>query len=349
MKVSLKNFQVEQLDAFDDHQLIYYVNNSQANLTGYVVLHRMYPGKVSFGGTRLVEYKSEIDALLDALKLSKQMTEKLAATGSGYGGAKAVFLSNNITPENRQRWLDAYADYLNLINGSFLTGIDAGLTNEDVLYMSKKTKSLVGLRYDLAAITALGILQGIKVCLQHVFGDDALAKRTIAIKGIGKVGNSVLNLVYDQMESIYVADINPKVIENVQRLYPKVKVVDHEEIHLQAVDVFSPCALGESINKKVVNHLACKIIAGSANNQLSDAELAKTLFKKSILYAPDYILNSGGLISVIDEHENRDADEARLMLKVDKIAEKLEQVFALSEQEKIDTLTAAKKILQTKV
>ncbi|KKQ56373.1 MAG: leucine dehydrogenase [Candidatus Woesebacteria bacterium GW2011_GWB1_38_5] len=300
---------------FDDHKVINYFQDEKSGLRGFITVHRGNCKFPAFGATRYWSYQDEKSALIDSLRLSKLMSHKAALAGIPCGGGKAVIIKDaNI--RNKKDLLRIYADRVNLLGGHFITGADVGISREDVITMRRRSPYFVGVMVDPVRFTGLGLLLGIKACLSEVFHSDSLANRSFAIQGVGKIGNELIKLIYPFAQKIYVADIDPKAVKTVGSKFPKVKVVNLNEINQLKVDVFSPCALSNCLNKNSVNRLNCGIVAGGANNQLESEDVAETLFKKSILYAPDYVVNAGGLISVYDEYENGNTRVSRVEKKV---------------------------------
>jgi len=198
--------------------------------------------------------------------------------------------------------------------------------------MNKKSKHIVGFNGDATEHTALGILCGIETCLGKIFEDGSIAGRSFAIQGLGKIGSSIIDYIYDDAKKIFVSDTDKDIVRDIKNKYPKVKVIDPLDIHKQDVDVFSPCALSHAVNSETVSELSCKIIAGGANNQLENEKTGELLYKLGILYAPDYVINAGGLISVTDEFEHSKYSRKRVEDKVIRIKDTLDKIFKSSEK-----------------
>ncbi len=327
---------------FDDHRVVSFLSSARVGLRAFVALHRVNHDVPAFGATRLVAYPSEEAALRDALKLSRLMSYKAAIAGIKYGGAKGVIIKPDIGHNNKEDLLRSYAEKLNYFNGRFITGADVGVDHKDVATMAEVSPFCIGFTNHPAKFTALGILYSIQVCLQDVFGSSDLSSRSFAIQGVGKVGAELLSLLHKKAKRIFIADINPERISQVKKMYPEVEVVPPEEIHRQEADVFSPCALSSSLNLATIQELRCKMIVGGANNQLEDEHIGVLLNNKlGILYAPDYVVNAGGLISVVDEYENKKADLKRIENRVQKIKLNLQKILEDSKsQHKATNLVA---------
>lgn len=325
---------VNSSSEFDNHTFISFLNDAKTGLKGFIAVHRNNGEVPSFGATRIWHYESDADALDDALRLSRMMSYKSALAGLPYAGAKGVIILNShaLDKRERNRLLEAYAENVERLNGQFVTGTDVGLTQKDLDVMNKGSEYIVGFNGDATEHTALGVLYAIETCLGKVFKDESIAGRSFAIQGLGKVGHSIVEFLYKDAKKIFISDTDKEKVRAVKKKYPKVKVVNPSKIHKQKVDVFSPCALSHELNSKTVVDLSCKIIAGGANNQLENEKIGELLHKLGILYAPDYVINAGGLISVTDEFEYSKYSKERVEKKVTKIKDTLEKIFRLSEK-----------------
>lgn len=265
--------------------------------------------------------------------------------GLYYGGAKAVLIDPKIS-SNRTQLLKAYMRYINYLNGHFITGADVGVNHKDIEIMAAYSKYIVGIRSDPVKYTVLGVYYAIGVCLKEIFGSDSIEGKTFAIQGLGKTGEGLLDLLYSKAGKIYVTDINRKRIKDIKTRYPAVEVVKLDEIYRQKVDVFSPCALSYAINYDTVTDLQCPIITGSANSQLENVHIGDLLYKLGILYAPDYIVNAGGLITVVDEYENGKNTKEKIISRVQKIKQTLRTVITRSKKEKRGTHRIANELAE---
>lgn len=322
------SFDFEELEEFDNHKLVTFLYNPAGNLRGFIAIHRGGLKLPAFGATRIWKYSNEADALKDALRLSRMMSYKSSLAGLKYGGAKAVIFDSCSSKKDRNLMVKTYARQVNFLDGHFITGADVGVSGHDLKIMLSESKFMVGGKSDPVRFTVLGVLYGIQVCLGEIFGNSNVWGRTFAFQGVGKTGLGLLRLIYHEAKKIYVADIDRKTIKHIKENFPKVDVVPVSEIHKQKVDVFSPCALSHEVNYKNVSAFNCKIVAGSANNQLEKTEVGELLYKLGILYAPDYVINAGGLITVVDEYENGDTDEKRVQKKVAQIKKTMKAIIA---------------------
>ncbi len=325
--------QAMALPEYDNHAILECVFDNRGQLRGVIAIHRLRGDKVSIGGSRCVSYASETDAIRDVLGLSRQMTYKNALAGLPYGGAKGVILWDDGASEAREALLKRWCSHINKLEGKFLTSFDAGIEQEDIQIMARETPHVVGLGEDPSPLTAQGVLVGIEASLGHVFGSEDLAGRSIAIQGIGHVGKPLAQMLVKRGAIVTVADWHVEKCKNLQQQLPDVKIVAGEEIHQQKVDVFAPCALSYYITPDRVGQLQCPIVAGAANNQLLNAETAHLLHKRHILHAPDYVINAGGLICVMDEYENGGKpDLKRVSARVQQIKKTLRDIFAESQK-----------------
>ncbi len=342
--LSTRNFDFEKLEEFDNHNLVQFIFDEKTGLRGFIAIHRRGNNKPSLGATRLWKYQAEIYALRDALRLSKAMSYKSALAGLPYGGAKAVLIFSPKAKKYRSQFFIAYANKLNDLGGRFVTGTDVGVTDNDVRVMRKYTPYVIGSKVDPAYYTALGVSLGVKEALRYLFGSVAIAGHSFSVQGVGKTGLRLLELIYPEADKVFIADIDKGKIKKVKRQFKRVKVVSPTEIIKQKVDVFCPCAVGGVLNAKTAASLHCKIVAGSANNQLKDEHIDTLLYKLGILYAPDYVINAGGLISVVDEMEKVRPSKNRILRRISSIPDALRTIFERSRQGKKSTGLIADKI-----
>ncbi|MBU0546338.1 ThiF family adenylyltransferase [Patescibacteria group bacterium] len=341
----MKNF--EFYTEFDDHDLVVEIDEPKAGLKGFIAIHRINENYPALGATRLWKYNCEEDALRDALRLSRLMSYKSAAAGLPYTGAKAALMADPAGLENRELFFRTYIEKVNELGGKFVTGTDVGLSDDDLKVMSDHSAFVIGYGVPAAYYTALSVLSGVKAGLREVFGNDDLSVRRFAIQGLGKTGFDLLKLLHSSGAKIFVADINETILERVKKEFPSILIVNQNDIHKQQVDVFCPCALSGSINNATIKELNCKIIAGAANNQLQDKKLGWELLERNILYAPDYICNAGGIISVVDQFENKIHDNDRILKKIDGLKKSLVSVFGEGKQKRQPTCMVADASFET--
>lgn len=346
--MSIPNVDVEKLPEYDDHHKVIFLNNPDAGLKGFIAIHRKSKDIPSFGATRLWRYQDEREALSDALRLSRLMSYKAALAGLPCGGAKGTILAPaHLKKEDRAKILLAYAKEVNTLRGTFITGTDVGVSEDDLALMKSVSEFFVGMNGDATEHTALGIYTGMETCFEFLDGASDLTGKTVAIQGLGKVGEALLERVYPKAKKVYAADINTAIVERVQERFPRVSIIAPPEIHKQKIDIYSPCALSNSLNKKNVAELKCRIIAGGANNQLKNEAAGDALFESGVLYAPDYVVNAGGLISIYDEYEHPGRyDQARVKKKVLATRDTLRRILSESASRKISTNRIANEIAE---
>lgn len=346
MTVITQEENVQAFPEFDNHQAVYKLEDTEAGFLGYIAIHRNNKDIASFGATRMWAYESPEEGLRDALRLSKMMSYKAALAGLNCGGAKGVIVADP-NGENKEQLLRLYARCVDQLKGAFVTGTDVGLNQEDLSIMVEETPQIVGFNDNSTPFTALGVYESIGACLKKVFGTDSVAERSFAIQGAGKIGRGIIEFLDKAgCRTIYVSEISTKAQEEIRKTFPYVQIVPTEEIHKQKVDVFCPCALSKAITKDNIGELQCKIVVGGANNQLERSALGQVLFDKGILYAPDYVVNAGGLISVFDEYKNPTYNEERVLQKVEEIEDTLEDIFELSDEKALATNTIASQIAE---
>jgi len=309
---------MESMDVIkkDDYEQVSIVQNRKAGFFAIDVIHDTTRGP-AVGGIRLMKYRNEEEALLDALRLSRGMTYKNAVAGLSCGGGKTVIM--DLEGMDRRLAFQTLGRFIESLQGRRQTGRDLGVSIEDMNVMRTETRWVadeteagVG---NLSEATALGVHQGIRACLAEAYGNDSLRGRHIAVQGVGEVGYWVVKYGVEKGANVTIADVNPEAVRKTANEF-QVRVVPPDEIYEVRCDVFSPCAIGGIINSKTVRRFGSKIIAGSANNVLATNEDGVALFNRGILYAPDYVVNSGALIqwwyrqTIFEIKDRRDARDA---------------------------------------
>lgn len=339
---------VEKLEDFDGHKLVSFIYDAKSGLKGYITIHRGNHKIPAFGATRIWNYESSYDSLVDTLRLSKTMSYKAALAGLKCGGAKAAIMADSSRINNRSKLLSAYAAKVNLLRGYFITGADVGVERQDVVTMRRYSPYFVGVRLDPVKFTGLGIFYSIQSCFKEEYGNDDITGRSFAIQGLGKVGQELLKLIYPNAGKIYVCDIDRSKVREVKKKYPKINVVGENAIYQKKVDVYSPNALSSCLNKNNVNKIAARVIVGGANCQLENDIIGEKLHARGILYAPDYVVNAGGLICVFDEYENGRHKAGRVLKKVARIKNTLELILAQSRKKRRPPFLIANKMAEKK-
>lgn len=295
----------------------------------FVALHDTRLGPAA-GGTRMASYPVPVDGLIDAMRLAEGMTWKWAGAGIRYGGGKAVIaVPEDLDDDARADLIDRYAARLVSLRGAFQTGVDLGTTPEDMARIGAISGYAVGLvdgkPGDPGPYTARGVVAGMRAALEHRFGTADLGARSVLIQGLGDVGLPLAGLLSEAGATLYLTDLREDAAERARARYGGV-VVPADDIRDVEVDVYAPCAVGATLNPDTIPRLRCRIVAGSANNQLlSDAD-AEKLHERGILYAPDYVINAGGAAAFASIHRG-ERDEARLRARVDEIGSSLREMF----------------------
>ncbi|WP_377891351.1 Glu/Leu/Phe/Val dehydrogenase dimerization domain-containing protein [Alkalihalobacillus sp. R86527] len=334
-------------DRIAEHEQVLFCNDAATGLKAIIAIHNTTLGP-ALGGCRMRPYETVDDALEDVLRLSKGMTYKCAAADVDFGGGKAVIIGDPLTDRTPELFR-AFGQFVESLNGRFYTGTDMGTTPDNFVHSLRETNCIVGVpeEYggsgDSSIPTAKGVLYGIQATNKMVFGNEEFGGKTYAIQGLGKVGYKVAEMLLEEGAEIIVTDINRHAIDRlIQRaieLKGEVKVVSGDEIYEADADVFVPCALGGIINDRTIDKLRVSAVVGSANNQLLTVEHGDRLHNRGILYAPDYIVNSGGLIQVSDELYS--PHPMRVLQKTKAIYDTLHTVFKNAEDSSISTVQAA--------
>ncbi|MFB6181531.1 MAG: Glu/Leu/Phe/Val dehydrogenase dimerization domain-containing protein [Candidatus Magasanikbacteria bacterium] len=302
--------------------------------------------ETSLGGARIRDYENSKDALRDVKRLAKGMAYKNAIHNCNFGGAKAVI---NANPEDKsERLFLEFGQIVEDLGGMYITAEDIGTTVEDMKVVNRKTEHVCGLAGDPSPVTAQGVIYGLKACLDNKYEDASLEGLETLIQGVGKVGSVLAEKLDEKGAIVKISDVDNKKIERVREEVPSVEVVDLDKVFGTKFDIFIPCAVGGVINDRTIDKLNCDIVAGAANNPLQDQKRhAEELRQKDILYAPDYVINGGGLIAVVKELQSQSGIEAA-MEEVKEIRPRLERVFEISERRGIPTQKAADKLAEKK-
>jgi leucine dehydrogenase len=339
---------------FDDHELVQLVRDRHSGLTAVIALHSTHLGPGA-GGTRFWHYADPEDGLRDALRLSRGMSYKNAMAGLPMGGGKAVILADKARTKSPEL-LSAFADAVEALGGRYVTAEDVGITESDMVAVSKRTSYVSGLPVaageaggDPGPFTAMGIYHGIKAAVAHKLGKSSVKGVRVAVQGTGSVGGGVARLLHKDGAALVVTDVDA---ERAKALAREVdgEAVAPDQIMSVACDVFSPNALGAILDEEGVARLDCQIVAGGANNQIARAEHGALLAERGILYAPDYVINAGGIISVTLEYLCRrdgapcDINEVRKRLA--QIPERLRAIWEESDRTGISSDQVADRMAQ---
>ena len=330
----------ERLKEYDYEQLVF-CQDKASGLKAIIAIHDTTLGP-ALGGTRIYDYENDEDAIIDALRLARGMTYKNAVAGLNLGGGKAVIIGDpkRIKSEALFR---AFGRFVEGLNGRYITGEDMNMTQQDAAYVSYETDYIVGLETgsgNPSPVTAYGVFKGIQAAVNEAFGSDDLKERSIAIQGLGSVGRRLAEILHGAGAKLYVTSRDQVKIDKAVADLGAIPV-SLDEIYGLDCDVFSPCAIGAVINDKTVDLLRCKIVAGAANNQLAGPEHGDMLMEKGILYVPDYVINSGGVINIIDDISGCEYNRENALKNTARIYETCKNVFSIAKRDGIPTYKAA--------
>lgn len=314
---------------FDDHEAVHAFCDPSSGLKAFIAVHNTNRGPAS-GGTRFWTYANDTDALTDVLRLSRAMSYKNAMAQLDIGGGKAVVLR----PEgefDREALFAAYGRAIESIGGTYITAEDVGVSPADMAVIKTQTDYVAGLTDgenasgDPSPITADGVFRGIKVAASRAYGSTDLAERHVAVQGLGHVGYALAEHLAAAGAILMVADINEAVLAKAESELDAI-IISPEKIHAADVDIFAPCALGGAVNADTLPEIKASIVAGAANNQLRSPDMADALKQRGILYAPDFVINAGGIINVAAEVSGH-YDPAWVTGKLDQLEDSLAEVF----------------------
>jgi leucine dehydrogenase len=331
--------EIETHPDFDGHEIVEYRDTE--NLKGFIAVHNSNLGPAA-GGCRMYPYAAKADALTDVLRLSRGMTYKSALAGLPLGGGKAVIIADPHREKTREMLL-AMGDFVDSLRGKYITAEDSGTGVKDIAVIGERTRYISGVnpddKYggDPSPVTAYGVFVGIREAVNYRCNSDLEGVR-VAIQGVGNVGFYLAKMLKDVGAIVVAADVNSANLERVRNL--GVSTVAADEILGAEVDVLAPCAMGSAINRDTVNKIRAGIVAGAANNQLQTPEMGGALLDRGILYAPDYVINAGGIIDVYFQKQKSKSIETANQ-HVEKIGETLKSIFQQSDVRRVPTNTVA--------
>lgn len=315
---------------FDDHEQVVFCSDKESGLKAIIAVHSTKLG-AAVGGCRMWDYASDEEAVIDALRLSRGMTYKNAMAGLTMGGGKSVIIGDAKQIKSAALF-KAFGNALNGLGGRYISAEDVNITTDDIAIANTVTPYVTGTEGksgNPAPFTALGTFLGIKAAVKHKLNTDDLTGLKVAIQGLGSVGYYLCEHLHQAGAKLVVTDLNQQALDKVATKF-NAEVVGLNEIYDQDVDIYAPCALGATINDSTIDRIKASIIAGCANNQLAEPRHDQALVERGILYAPDYVINAGGIINVSFE-ENYDKDRATR--KVEEIYETLITIFNASDQQ----------------
>lgn len=332
-----------------EHEQVVFCYDRASGLKAIIAIHDTTLGP-ALGGVRMWPYGSEEEALQDALRLSRGMTYKNAVMGLNFGGGKAVIWGDPKTDKSEELFR-AFGKFVQSLGGRYVTAEDVGTTVDDLKYILMETEYAVGrpdVSGDPSPVTAYGVYRGIKACARWAFGSEDLAGKRVAVQGLGKVGYSLCRHLHDEGAHLVVSDLNEAAVQQAVKEFGAA-AVGVSEIYDAEVDIFAPCALGGVLNDETIPRLKCRIIAGSANNQLAEARHGDLLRARGILYAPDFVINGGGVLNVAEEWAAGGYDRDRALQRVGGIYDKLLKVFQIADAREISTARAADLLAEERI
>jgi len=329
------------------HEQLVICSEPSAGYKGIIAIHDTTLGP-ALGGTRFWNYASDDEAIIDALRLARGMTYKAAVAGLNLGGGKSVIIGDNKT-KKREAILRAHGRFVESLRGRYITAEDVGTSVDDMEWIRMETQYVTGIyggSGDPSPVTAFGTFRGIKAAAKARYGDDSLDGRTVAVQGLGHVGSYLCGMLHEDGARLVVTDIDRDRVAAMRDQFGA-DTVAPDEIYDAKAEVFAPCALGAVINDKTLPRLEFDIVAGAANNVLAEPRHGDELHARGILYAPDYVINAGGLINVYGELNGWSAERAKR--KAGEIYETLIQLFELADNEGIPTHVAADRLAERRI
>ncbi|GGI11364.1 MULTISPECIES: branched-chain amino acid dehydrogenase [Gottfriedia] len=337
------------LETYDYEQVVF-CQDKESGLKAIIAIHDTTLGP-ALGGTRMWTYESEEAAIEDALRLAKGMTYKNAAAGLNLGGGKTVIIGDPRKDKNEEMFR-AFGRYIQGLNGRYITAEDVGTTVADMDLIHEETNFVTGISPSFGSsgnpspVTAFGVYRGMKAAAKEAFGTDSLEGKVIAVQGVGNVAFNLCRYLHEEGAQLIVTDINK---ESVQRAVEEfgATAVDPDDIYNVQCDIYAPCALGATINDKTIPQLKAKVIAGAANNQLKETRHGDLIHELGIVYAPDYVINAGGVINVADELYGYNRERA--MKKVEGVYDNIAKVIEISKRDGIPTYLAADRLAEERI
>jgi valine dehydrogenase (NAD+) len=334
------------------HEQVVFCHDAPTGLRAIIAIYSTALGP-ALGGTRFYPYASEDAAIADVLNLSKAMAYKNAMAGLDHGGGKAVIVGDPDVIKS-EALLRAYGRFVESLNGRYITACDIGTYCQDMDIVARESRHVTGRTEphggagDSSVLTALGVFQGMRAAAEQAWGSPSLRNRSVAVEGVGKVGSHLVTHLVDDGASVTVYDINEAAVQRVSAKHPAINVAPtRSELVSGDADIYAPCALGGAIDDGTVAVLRAKVICGGANNQLAHPGIDKLLEDHGIVYAPDYVVNAGGVIQVADELEGFNFERARA--KADQIFATTKRILALAGQEGVPPAVAADRLAERRM
>jgi valine dehydrogenase (NAD+) len=335
-----------------EHEQVVFCHDSASGLRAIIAIYSTALGP-ALGGTRFYPYATEDEALADVLNLAKGMAYKNALAGLDLGGGKAVIWGDPVK-DKTETLLRAYGRFVQSLGGRYITACDVGTYVEDMDVVARECDFVTGRSPtqggagDSSILTAWGVFQGMRASAEHLWGEPTLRGRRVGVAGVGKVGRHLVDHLLDDGAAVLVADVNERAVRAVRAAHPEVEVAaDTDALIRTDLDVYAPCALGGALNDDTVGVLTAKVVCGAANNQLAHPGIEKVLEDRGILYAPDYVVNSGGVIQVADEIAGFVFERAKA--KATRIFDTTRRIFALAADEGVPPAVAADRLAERRM
>ncbi|WP_317899927.1 Glu/Leu/Phe/Val dehydrogenase dimerization domain-containing protein [Aurantibacillus circumpalustris] len=346
----IKNPVIGQM-SLSNHEQILFCNDNATGLKAIIAIHNTVLGP-SLGGTRMWNYNNEMEALTDVLRLSRGMTYKSSVAGLNLGGGKAVIIGDPKKIKN-EALLRRFGKFVDSLGGKYITAEDVAMTSRDMEIIKMETDYVSGLPENMGGsgnpspVTAYGVYVSMKASAKEVWGNDSLSGKKVLVQGIGHVGEVLVDHLTKEGAKVYIHDISEERLKLAAAKY-KAEVVTEDKMFDLDIDIYAPCALGATVNDETLGKLKCKIICGAANNQLADEKHhGEVVGKQGILYAPDYVVNAGGIINVYYELEGYNRERA--MTHAEKIYDTTFNLFQLAKKEGIPTYMAANRLGEERI
>lgn len=331
------------------HEQVVFCQDTRSGLRAIIAIYSTVLGP-GLGGTRFYPYQDEQAALADVLNLSRAMAYKNALAGLDHGGGKAVIIGDPATGKS-EALLRAYGRFVESLGGRYITACDIGTYSEDMDLIARECQYVTGRTVpnggagDSSVLTALGVFQGMRAAAAHLWGGTSLEGRVVGVEGVGKVGHRLVTHLAEAGASVVICDVNPAAVQQAAEAHPAVRVTaSRAELLAQQLDIYAPCALGGALDDDTVAALTARIVCGGANNQLAHPGVEKLLADRGILYAPDYVVNAGGVIQVADELRGFNFDRARA--RAEQIFSTTRQIFALADEDGVPPAVAADRLAE---
>jgi valine dehydrogenase (NAD+) len=345
-------FGAEQADGQAGHEQVVFCQDTQSGLRAIIAIYSTALGP-ALGGTRFYPYADEGAALADVLNLSRAMAYKNALAGLDLGGGKAVIIGDPDTLKS-EALLRAYGRFVQSLNGRYLTACDIGTYSEDMDIVARESRFVTGRTVpnggagDSSVLTAFGVFQGMRACADHVWGSTSLDGKTVGVEGVGKVGHRLVDHLIEDGARVVIYDTSSSATARVHARHAQVAIAgSRAELLASPLDVYSPCALGGAVDDDTVKTLTAKIVCGGANNQLAHPGVEKMLADLGIVYAPDYLVNAGGVIQVADELHGFSFDRAKA--RAEQILGTTRQILSMADADGVPPAVAADRLAERRM